>query len=224
MRKIDFNGLRFSQLLVIGEGERYVFSSGRKERQILCRCDCGKETLVRACHLRSGHTTSCGCYGDRVGGERERTHGMSTSPEFFCYNNMIARCTKPSLAAYKNYGGRGIRICDEWLGAGGFERFYAYLGDRPSPKHTIERINTNGNYEPGNVKWATRYEQIASRRMAVKVIFDGETHFLMDLCERFAIRYQTAYRMMKRGLSGDEIFGPRNQHVRHPGRERRSLQ
>lgn len=224
MRRINFDGKRFSRLLVVGEGEPYVSKSGRKDRQIICVCDCGETTLVRACHLRSGHTTSCGCYGDSVGGERARTHGKSFSSEFNSYNNMIARCYNPSLYAYKNYGGRGIQVCDDWIGKGGFEKFYAHLGNKPSSKHTLERIDTNGNYEPNNVKWATRQEQIISRRIAVHITFNGEKHFLMDLCEKFCVRYQTAYRMMKRGLSGDDIFGPHNQHVRHPKRERRSLQ
>lgn len=223
MRKIDFDGLRFSRLLVIGEGIPHVSKSGRTDRKIICLCDCGKTTEVRACHLRSGHTVSCGCVGDSNGG-RNKTHCMSASPEFSTYNNMIARCTRPSLKAYKNYGGRGINVCQDWLGDGGFQRFFDHVGPKPSPAHTLDRIDTNGNYEPGNVRWATRLEQIETRRMAVYVTFLGERHFLMNLCERFSVRYQTAYRMMKRGLSGDEIFGPHNQRVRHLGRERRSLQ
>lgn len=223
MRKLDLIGQRFGKLVVLEEIQQHFTPSGRSIRLFNCQCDCGNVSVARTQWLTDGRVVSCGCHGKSLGGKRTKTHGMSLSGEFYSYQNMIARCSNPALPSFKNYGERGIFVAHEWIGDGGFERFLEHVGKRPSDKHTIDRIDTNRGYEPGNVRWATRIEQAMNKRNSIYVTFQGQRHFLMDLCEKFCVRYQTAYRMMRRGISADEIFGPHNLHVRHPGRGRQAL-
>lgn len=92
------------------------------------------------------------------------THGMSDTPEYKAWQNMRLRCENPKIKEYKHYGGRGITVCEEWAGPNGFLKFYEYIGPRPSPDHSVDRIDNEGNYEPGNVKWSTRVEQAINTR------------------------------------------------------------
>lgn len=139
-------------------------SSGRW----ICQCDCGVKRSVRASDLRSGKSRMC----KQCSMEATNTsHGMRGTPEYNTWVHMIQRCHNPNSKDYPNYGGRGISVCDLWRNS--FEAFYMSIGPKPTPKHTIERINTNGNYEPGNVKWATRNEQVLNQRSNVKLTIDG---------------------------------------------------
>lgn len=126
-------------------------------RHLQCRCECGTERDVFIGALRTGQSVSCGCH-------QHRTHGMSASPEHRLWRAIIQRCHNPRNTEYRNYGGRGIRVCDEWRNS--FERFFADVGPKPSPELTFDRINNDGNYEPGNVRWATRTEQMRNTRLS----------------------------------------------------------
>jgi hypothetical protein len=129
------------------------------------RCDCGAEHVCRGNDLKRGHTRSCGCLGG------SKTHGKVGSPEYQAWVNMRARCENPKVGNFKDYGGRGICVCKRWQK---FENFYADMGDRPSTKHSIDRYpDNNGNYEPGNVRWATWKEQAKNKRPTSLV---GEKH------------------------------------------------
>lgn len=163
---IDLTGRKFGRLLVqsINPVIRQE-PNGRRVRSWNCLCECGADLSVLGGNLRTGNTISCGCFRKEVTSSTYLKHGNSAggpnpTPEYEVWKGMLARCSNPSHKSFHRYGGRGIRVCDEW--ASSFDAFLAYMGCRPSPELTVERIENDGNYEPGNVKWATRKEQRAN--------------------------------------------------------------
>src|SRR5262245_17598928 len=156
---IDIAGKRFGRwtVLVI-HPERYR----NRHALWLCRCEeCGTEHVVRGDTLRGGESTNCGCIPRKKQGEKlgkcRRTHGMSRSRAYRCWESMLQRCFNPRNPWYSFYGGRGITVCERWLI---FENFYADVGD-PPPGLSLDRIDNNGNYEPSNCRWATSAVQVA---------------------------------------------------------------
>ena len=131
-----------------------------------CLCTCGVNTVVEGTHLKSGHTQSCGCIHSEVTIARNFRHGLKWTAEYTAWCNIKARCSNPKRRDYPDYGGRGIGVCARWSGS--FDNFLADMGTKPSTGHTIERMNNDGNYEPGNCKWATRIEQAANKRNTPK--------------------------------------------------------
>ena len=150
---IDLAGRKYARLDVMS----YAGKKGKKP-QWLCHCECGRTTVVQSSHLKSGNTSSCGC--------SRSARGMTGSRERRTWSAMKTRCYNKNWHAYENYGGRGIAICDRWLES--FESFYADMGDKPTPNHSIDRINNDGNYEPDNCRWATSSEQNRNQRMSTR--------------------------------------------------------
>jgi hypothetical protein len=139
----------------------------------LCRCDCGEERILQVSCLRNGSTKSCGCLRNELllHGHINRghvkhghfKHGRTGTRTWVSWRAMLTRCTNPKRVEYKHYGGRGIAVCERWTGKRGFENFLADMGERPADKSLDRFPNNDGNYEPGNARWATRKEQRANK-------------------------------------------------------------
>lgn len=147
-------GKKFNRLTVVKDSKRRD-SSGNIYWD--CLCECGGTTQTTRYHLKNGNTTSCGCYFV----ERITKHGKSGTRTYMSWAYMKNRCLSKNNTEYKNYGGRGITVCDEWLD---FENFYKDMGDQPTTKHEIDRIDVNGNYEPSNCRWVTKSLNIHNKR------------------------------------------------------------
>jgi hypothetical protein len=141
----------------------FDFTGGR----VVCRCVCGGVAKVTPLNLRSHTVKSCGCKRNELIGASFRTHGQSSkyggkTPEYSAWSHMKQRCLDPECDIYENYGKRGITIYATWISS--FESFFEYMGPRPSAHHSIDRIDNDGNYEPGNVRWATSKQQTRNTR------------------------------------------------------------
>lgn len=167
----DLRGKKFGKLVVLFFDE----ASGRRHRWI-CRCECGDITSVFGEHLLSGHNSGRKCVHAR--------HGMCKSLCYKIWNGVIQRCTNTRNNAFGRYGGRGILVCPRWRK---FENFLADMGDPPTPQHSIDRIDNDGNYEPGNCRWATEFEQKRNTRRNRFFTYKGETLCLKDWSRRIGI-------------------------------------
>jgi hypothetical protein len=192
--RVDMTGQRFGKLVVIRQGEprRYAWGSASTWS---VRCDCGAERVVLGSNLRKGFTQSCGC--------TRRTHGMWRAPEYKSWSAMQQRCSNPNTHGFENYGGRGIKVDPAWLGPDGFANFMAAMGPRPSIRHSLDRIDVNGDYAPSNCRWASSVEQAANRRDSQPLEFEGETLPASEWARRTGIPAKTIRSRLRRGWTTD---------------------
>lgn len=202
-------GKKFGKLTVLAK------SSEKKGRGILCRCECGNQTVVFDSNLKSGHTKSCGC----LARELQTTHDQSSTSEYKTWMNIKSRCYTEKAPYFNFYGGRGIRVCNRWLhgedGKIGFECFFSDMGPRPSKKHSIERRDVNGHYEPSNCEWATQKVQCRNTRANRIVDYKGKKQTLVEAVESSGLKYNTVLYRLRRGWSlEDALTRGRQQGVR----------
>lgn len=176
---IDLVGQKFGRLTV------QSYSHKSKRAYWNCVCECGNLRKVDTTSLRGGNSKSCGCLLRDVTIERSTTHGRAKTPEYISWQAAITRCYNKLQKTYYRYGGRGITMCERWRNS--FENFYADMGPKPTPKHSIERINNDGNYEPSNCKWATMKEQGRNTTKARLLTYNGMTMCINEWAEKLNI-------------------------------------
>jgi hypothetical protein len=157
------SGDKYGRLTVIKEVEPTI----PKHRNILCSCDCGNQKIITLNNLRTNKITSCGCYRNQQNLIRSITHGLSKTVEYQTWKRMRQRCYNTNYIRYKDWGGRGIKVCDRWLNS--FENFLQDMGERPKGT-SLDRINNDGNYEPTNCRWATMVEQRNNQRPRGEIV------------------------------------------------------
>lgn len=205
-RALDLTGQRREHYKIV----RFAGHGKRNVRMWLCACDCGNEFLERADRLSGNGKTlreSCGCVRTKNQRKAVLKHGMTGSPEYKSWDSMKQRCRNPSDKDYPRYGGRGIRVSPRW---DSFEVFLKDMGPRPGFGYTLDRIDVNGNYEPGNCRWATSETQNNNRRDNVKIAVNGR---MMSLFAYFGRRrspkwQRAAYRIRHGWPVADAIFQP----------------
>lgn len=194
----DITNKRFGRLVAIEPvgRDKYGYVVWR------CKCDCGNEKEVSTKNLGHG-TSSCGCLAREQSAKRCEKHGMSRSRLYRVYISMFGRCTNPNAHQYENYGGRGIKVCDEWHD---FEKFAewalanGYREDKRG-KCTLDRIDPNGNYEPTNCRWVTMKTQERNRRNNKLITYNGETHCVAEWAEIVGLKAVTLHHRLKAGWS-----------------------
>lgn len=175
-------GDRFGRLVVLTP----CFGRNRhKAIQVECLCDCGKVKIVLAQNLLRGHTLSCGCYHRQL--PSRYIHGLSTSPEYAIWQGIKARCFTPSATGYKNYGGKGITVCERWKD---FTMFYEDMGPRPSPEHSIDRVDCGKGYSKDNCRWATRAQQANNTTTNRIITIDGVSRTASEWASEQGLRRQ----------------------------------
>lgn len=190
-------GQRFGRLLV----EAGV--AGSCPSLWICICDCGVRKSIRSNSIRTGAQRSCGCLRRESLRKAGLRHGGSHTSIYVVWQLMNKRCSNPKDGAWDRYGGRGIRVCERW--ATSFENFRADMGERPAGT-SIDRIDNDGFYEPGNCRWATRREQQNNRRNTVRIEYRGETKSLTEWCRQFGTNLSTARKRIRLGWAKSDVF------------------
>lgn len=192
----------FGDWTVLREGVGIPRPGNGMIRTVLCRCKCGTERELTANSLNMGRTLSCGCRVPALITSMKTVHGGVGTPEYRSWAHMKERCRNPKCKDYPDYGGRGIRVCDAW--ATDFAAFLADLGPRPTPRHSLDRIDVDGNYEPGNVRWASPITQAGNKRTTRYVDVDGEPMALKAACRHLGVSYKLVHARMSKGQSFSE--------------------
>lgn len=198
--RVDLTGKRYGKLTVIGIAEDVV----GKRKKWLCRCDCGNECVVLGYNLQSGHIRNCRECGFKALSEKRTTHGKRHEKIYYVWYDMIRRCEKETDKSYKNYGARGISVCEEWHDPC---KFFEWA-DKSGYKHGLEldRIDVNGNYCPENCRWITSLENNNNRRNNVFISMNGEEHTISEWCRILGVTAKKFNYHRGKGYTGDELY------------------
>lgn len=207
MRKILLTGQRFGRLLVGAEAP----PTNTGAVQWHCECACGTSIITTTLLLRRGGINSCGCLRRELGVKRgrasrkhgESSNGGSNSPEYQAWAQMLTRCRNPSDVRFPHYGGRGVKVCERWQS---FELFLIDMGRRPNKDHSLDRINNEGNYEPGNVRWATSVTQNRNTRSNRWVTVRGTRKLLVEWLVLVRVSRQTFYERLRTGMTEEQAL------------------
>lgn len=195
-------GERFGRLVAITRSGKQTWKFA---------CDCGAVTEKRTSDVTTGRTRSCGCLLRETTTARLTRHGMADTPEYHAWQAMINRCTNPNYEHFHCYGGRGITVAAEWLN---FTAFYAYMGARPSPRHSIDRIDNNGHYEPSNCRWATKTEQMRNLRKNVFIEYEGKRQTIAEWARELGLSHATIWSRVNAGHTTDRVLASGALHHR----------
>lgn len=195
--KKNLEGMTFNYLTVLEWVSKGVY-------KWKCICICGKIYFGNGTQIETGIVKSCGCMAGKATSDRQITHGMSYSEEYEIFKNIQQRCTNPKNPHYKNYGGRGIDICERWTN--NFHNFYQDMGKRPSALHSVERRENDLGYSPENCYWATKKEQSRNKRSSVFITFQNRTMILADWASELKVYDSTIRNRMKKGESFESIY------------------
>ena len=173
-------------------------------RNYRCACDCGNEISASKPNLMRGATKSCGCWKRMTAGFGVLRHGMSKSDEYKIWFGLFKRCRNPNYREFHLYGGKGVSISKEWES---FETFYKDMGPRPSKSHSIDRIDSNGNYEASNCRWATKKEQSHNTNRVRLVSYNGALMPIREFARQIDRSYGAVYTLIaRRGMTADDAI------------------
>lgn len=194
----DLTGKRFGRWTVLNKTDPFVRKDGKTESQYVCKCDCGT-IKVRKSKDILGNSSSCGCYRSEYMRKTRTTHGMTNTRLFHIWDSMKERC-KIDNDNHKHWAGKGIRVCDEWLGENGFENFRDWSYENGySDELTIDRIDSNGDYEPSNCRWVDYFAQNNNSSNNVRMECFGETKTISEWSREYGINYSTFYSRIRHG-------------------------
>lgn len=193
-RLIDLTGKRFERLVVLGRAANSKSGSTRW----LCQCDCGNTTISDGYQLRNCITKSCGCYSIDNCKKNFTKHGLANHRLRYVFNSMHSRCENSENNSFTYYGGRGIKVCDEWARPQGFIAFYNWSIENGFEQGLqIDRIDVNKGYSPDNCRWVTPHENSLNRRVTLMYEYKGENKPLYELAEQYNIPYKTLFNRVK---------------------------
>jgi hypothetical protein len=197
---LDLVGLRYGNWTVLAEAGRCPPGSKnpKGQRRLLCVCDCGVQKDVAYGPLTRGDSKSCGCLRRYVSSTINKTHGKTKTPEYRIWAGIKTRCFNQADSTYLRYGARGISMCRRW--AESFDAFFADMGPRPDPALSIERLDNDGDYEPGNCVWASDLEQANNRRSTVRYPFNGEMKTAREIATATGLGFEFLRHRLQRGM------------------------
>jgi hypothetical protein len=206
----DLTGKTFARLTVV----EFAGYTEAKHAQWACKCICGADKTVLAANLKRGAVKSCGCLmADEL--EKRKASAKTRPAEYTVWANMLQRCSNPKNQSFARYGGRGIKVCERWRS---FDNFIADMGFRPSDRHSIDRIDNDGDYEPSNCRWATIKEQTLNTSRNKRLTFDGRSMTISEWSDATGLHVDTIACRLKRGWSVEKTLtaavGPQGQSIK----------